>query len=132
MEVIMLDLKKAKISELLEEVSQRGFISTKRDILTDRKYKFPRRYKAFKLGIISDTHYASMWQQPTLCHEAYKIFKEEGITDVLHAGDISDGMDMHKSHPYELFIHGADATANYIIENYPKIEGITTHLIGGN
>lgn len=125
-------LSKAKTNDLLEELSQRGYISTKRDLLVDRHYKFPRKLKKFKLGIISDTHIGSQWQQITLCREAYKIFQEQGVVDVLHGGDITDGTNMRPGHSAELHVHGNDPTTEYIVKNYPVVDGITTHLIGGN
>lgn len=81
-------LEKAKLPDLLEEVSKRGFISTaRREILVNRHYKFPRRLKPFKLGVVSDTHLGSQEQQLTLLHEAYKTMAADGVKTVLHCGD---------------------------------------------
>lgn len=127
------DLQKAPLDELLEEVSKRGFISTRRDVLINRIYRFPRPLKPFKLGVVSDTHLGSQNQQITLLHEAYKIFKSEGITRVLHAGDMIEGNGrLYKGQQFEMFLHGADSLVNYTIKNYPQIPGITTYCIAGS
>ena len=84
-------LELIKLDELLEEVSKRGFISTRKELLIDRTYKFPRRLKPFKIGIVADSHLGSTCQQITLLHEAYKIMKGAGVRRVLHAGDLVEG-----------------------------------------
>jgi hypothetical protein len=132
-EVDPMDLAKTNTQELLEELSRRGFISSQREVGINLRYKFPRSLKPFKLGIVSDTHLGSVHQQRTLLHEAYAIFKAEGIRDVLHAGDLVEGNGhLYRGQQFEMFVHGADAMVEYAVENYPKVEGITTHIIGGS
>lgn len=127
------DLQKTVLSELLEEVSRRGFISTRRDVLINRHYKFPRQLKPFKLGVVSDTHLGSVHQQITLLHETYKIFKAEGIKQVLHAGDMIEGNGrLYKGQQFEMFVHGADSLVSYTIKQYPQVPGITTYCIAGS
>ena len=88
---------------------------------------------SIRLGVVSDTHLCSKCQQLSHLHSAYAYFKEQGITDVLHAGDITAGNGkVYRGQEYELFLLGADAQAAYAIEHYPRIEGITTHVISGN
>lgn len=41
-----------------------------------------------------------------------------------------DGTSMYRGQEYELFVHGADAQRDYVIENYPS--GIRTYMISGN
>jgi len=128
-----MNLEKTKTEELLEEVSKRGFISTQRKILIDRHYKFPRKLKPFKIGVVSDTHLGSTAQQLTLLRESYKIFKKEGVKMVLHAGDVVEGDGkLFKGQIYEMFLHGADAMVEYTIAHYPREKGITTYMIGGS
>jgi len=126
-------LEQIKLNELLEEVSKRGFISTRKELIIDRTYKFARKLKPFKIGIIADTHIGSTCQQITFLHEAYKIMKVEGVKKVLHAGDLTEGNGKQfKGQMYEMFLHGADSMVDYIIKNYPQIKGITTYIIGGS
>jgi predicted phosphodiesterase len=131
----MLDktLDKLKTSELLEEISKRGFISQKREVNIDRTYKWPAKKKPFKIGVVSDCHLTSQYQQISLLHETYDIFADQGITDVLHCGDLLEGSGkMHRDQLYEMFIVGGDKCIDYAVKNYPKKEGMTTHIISGN
>ena len=126
-------IEKMKLNELLEEVAKRGFISTRKELLVDRTYKFARKFKPFKIGIVSDTHLGSTCQQITLLHEAYKIMKDEGVKKVLHAGDMIEGNGKQfRGQIYEMFLHGADSMIDYAIKNYPQEKGITTYIIGGS
>lgn len=129
----MTELQKAKTPELLEEISRRGFISQRRELNIDRTYKWPARKRTFSIGAVSDTHMGSQYQQITLLHEAYKIFKTRGIKDVLHCGDITEGSGkMHRDQLYEMFVVGGDKLVEYVVNNYPKQDGIKTHIIMGN
>lgn len=128
-----MNLEKLKLNELLEEVQKRGFISTRKELIIDRKYKFSRKLRPFKIGIVADTHIGSTCQQITFLHKAYEMMKEQGIKKVLHAGDMVEGNGKQfKGQMYEMFLHGADAMIDYTIKSYPLIKGITTYIIGGS
>lgn len=85
-----------------------------------------------RIGFVTDTHLGSLFDDLEALNTAYKIFEQEGITTVLHAGDICDGEKMFRGHEYEIKIHGADNQVSYTVENYPAIPGITTQFITGN
>lgn len=85
-----------------------------------------------KIGIVSDTHIGSKHQQLTRLSETYDRFLEEGITDVYHAGDLTEGFKMRRGHEHEIFLMGADAQIEYVVANYPKYDSIKTHFIIGN
>lgn len=128
-----MNLEKAQELELLEELSKRGYVSSKRDVLMNRHYKLPRQLKPFKIGVVSDTHLGSVCQQLTLLNKAYEMMAEEGIKTVLHCGDFVEGNGkQYKGQTYEMFVHGADSMVNYAVKAYPKIKGITTYVIGGS
>jgi UDP-2,3-diacylglucosamine pyrophosphatase LpxH len=91
-----------------------------------------RGEKIIRFGVVTDTQFGSKYQQPTLLHNIYNIFEREGIHDVYHAGDISEGIKMRKGHEQECFLHGSDDIEDYIVDIYPKHDGITTHFITGN
>ena len=129
----MTELQKAKLDDLLNEVSRRGFISTKREQLVDHTYKLPRRYKPYKIGLITDTHFGSTKQQLTLTHKAYDIFSEEKVLMVLNAGDLSDGDgSVYTGQKHEMFLHGADNHVDYIVSNYPKAKFPTKFILGNH
>lgn len=84
-----------------------------------------------RIGVVSDTHLNSKYQQLTYLKDTYDTFQRENIEMALHAGDICAGMGMYKGQEYEVFNHGADEQAEYAIKNYPKRD-FNTYLISGN
>lgn len=88
--------------------------------------------KDIKIGIMGDTQFGSKYTQITHLHTYYDICQKEGITDIYHTGDITDGLKMRVGHEYELYEHSADGQLEDVIKNYPKRDGITTHFITGN
>lgn len=89
-----------------------------------------RNYITF--GLISDTQLCSMYQQLSLLHTAYKIGEEEKISFMLHSGDLVDGEGVYRGQEYEIFAHGADAQADYVINNYPESKKFKTYIVAGN
>lgn len=88
--------------------------------------------QTLKFAIIGDTQMGSKYTQLTHLHEFYNLCEKEGITDVYHTGDITDGLKMRAGHEYELYCVSADDMRDDVIKNYPKRKGITTHFISGN
>ena len=91
--------------------------------------------RIIRFAYATDTHLCSKFEQLEHLNTFYDRLASEGITDVYHAGDITDGYYKDRAeHIYEL-ISGrivADQQAGYVIDNYPKRPGITTHFITGN
>lgn len=85
-----------------------------------------------RFAVISDTHFGSVYAQITHLHDFYDYCEREGITDVYHAGDITDGLKMRPGHEYELYTISADGQLADVVKNYPQRNGITTHFITGN
>jgi len=121
---------------LIEELQRRGFGAVvQTQIRMDQRIKVPTdRFEGddYIFGLVSDSHFGSQYQQLTHLRSAYALFEQEGIRDVYHAGDGSDGQNLYKGHRYEIFLHGADAQRDYIIEYYPTYDGCTTHMVGGS
>lgn len=88
--------------------------------------------KIIKFGVISDTHIGSKYTQYTYLHQFYDLCKEAGVSDIYHAGDITEGLKMRVGHEYELYEVSADDMRDDVIANYPHREGVTTHFISGN
>ena len=88
--------------------------------------------ETLKFAIIGDTQLGSKYTQWTHLRNFYDICEEEGITDVYHTGDITDGLKMRTGHEYELYAVSADDMLNDVVLHYPKRKGITTHFITGN
>lgn len=85
-------------------------------------------------GVVSDTHYGSIWCQPSMVNTfAYEAYNR-GVTDMLHVGDISDG-DYSRIRPNnvnEVFLYGATAQLDYVVKNLPKYPGMKWKVICGS
>lgn len=85
-------------------------------------------------GVVSDTHYGSIWSQPSMVNTfAYEAYNR-GITDMFHIGDISDG-DYHTIRPNyvnEVFLYGATAHGDYAAKVLPKYPGMMWRYICGS
>jgi predicted phosphodiesterase len=118
-------------------------VSRLRDV--DRSVYIDLGTDHFRLGVASDTHGGSLFEQNTALHHFYRYADGiapnpktgERITPVdafVHGGDWTQGPDkMHRDQPYQVHVHGADQQADYVVASYPKSErGTKTYGIGGN
>lgn len=119
---------------LLEELSSRGFIITKGDLPpVDRTYRMAKLLEPIELGVVSDSHLCSNYQQLSHLHDFYDMCSDQGIKTILNAGDICAGNGkVYRGQNYDIFIHGADPVVDYIAKNYPHKKGIKTLAIAGN
>lgn len=85
-----------------------------------------------KFAIIGDTQLGSKYTQLTYLHEFYDLCVREGIKDVYHTGDLTDGVKMRPGHEYDLYVSSADDMLDDVVKNYPRRDGIMTHFITGN
>lgn len=114
---------------LSEKQLERILIAKKQAEVDDLKLEISDSYK---FGAIADTHLCSNHEKITELNKYYDICKQEGITDVYHAGDIIAGQGIFRGQEYEIHTFGADNQVEYVVNNYPKRDGITTHFILGN
>jgi biotin operon repressor len=87
-----------------------------------------------ELFVASDTHYGSIWCQPSMVNTgAYEAYNR-GITDALHIGDITDGdySKIRPNHINEVFLFGATGQLDYTAKNLPKYPGMKWHVIAGS
>lgn len=109
------------------------FKNAKRVHNTELKPKMEELHQK-TFGVVSDTHYGSIWCQPsmvnTFCYEAYN----RGIDTIFHVGDITDGdySRIRPNHIHEVFLFGATGQANYVIDNLPKYKGMHWYAIAGS
>ena len=85
----------------------------------------------WKIGVVTDTHIGSKYQQMTLLHDAYSIMDSQKVDFVLHAGDLVDGVGLYRGQQQELFLPGAEVQKDYTVKNYPKLSRRKTYVIGG-
>lgn len=142
-----LDINLTEATGLIEMLRVRGYdidivksnddfyIKKKNIVRTSKRIKpSPDSLKHIKLCIVSDTHLCTTIQQLNLLNGVYKEAHRRGINTVLHCGDVIDG-DFTKIRPaqnYDLFRRGFDEQTDYVIDMYPKVDGITTHFIEGS
>lgn len=85
-----------------------------------------------RFGLVSDTHLCSAECALPELHLAYDHFEREGIDTVLHPGDLVAGKDIYRGQDADLTRHTFEAQRDFAIANYPRRDGITTRIIGGN
>lgn len=86
--------------------------------------------KWHKFGLLGDTHLCSKYSRLDVLNSLYDIYEREGITTVLHTGNIVDGEIRFNRH--ELVTRsGFEAQAEYLAQEYPQRKGIETWFITG-
>jgi predicted phosphodiesterase len=85
-----------------------------------------------RFGIVSDTHIGNHHEMVDELHEAYAVFKREGITNVYAPGNLLDGEKTYRGQEYEIYVMGADNVVNNLAMKWPKIPSITTYHIASS
>ena len=100
----------------------------------DRQFALSDTSETITIALISDTHLGSKTEHLAELEDFYDRCVQEGITDVFHCGDISDGWRVHPGHLNEIKDEAAGwgRLKEYVIENYPRRDSITTHFVEGN
>ena len=100
---------------------------------TNKPYIIKTNEKVVKIGLLSDTRLCSCYEQLSILNDIYKKGNKYGVKDYFLVGDISEGIYRgNNSNLNEtVFAHDVYSQADYIIENYPEIEGVKTHFITG-
>ena len=141
------NLTNNELMGIIEYLQKRGreidIVDKNGELVVCKRYVRKKEYKMKppmeelnkkELGIVSDTHYGSIWSQPsmvkTFAYEAYN----RGITDMLHIGDITDGdySRIRPNHVHEVFLYGATGQMEYVVNTLPKYKGMTWHAITGS
>jgi len=84
-----------------------------------------------KIGVMSDTHYGSLYDQPKNVEKFVKECAEESCEAILHCGDIIDGLKMRPYHDHEIRWHTLDDILEGVVETLPD-EGVPYCFITGN
>jgi len=85
-----------------------------------------------RFGVVSDTHLCSKECALDELHLAYEFFAAEGITDVFHPGDLVAGMGIFPGQAHHVTHLGFEDQRDFAVGSYPRVRGVTTHIIGGN
>jgi predicted phosphodiesterase len=137
------DVSPKRVREVLSELSSQGYrITDEKEgqgvtlskVAPDKTNLHPGLFSGREqiFGVVSDTHLGSQEEALEELHLAYDMFKKEGITNVLHAGDLVCGRGIFRGQDNEIKVFTVDSQVDHAVENYPLVEGITTHIIAGN
>lgn len=85
-----------------------------------------------KLWIVSDTHLNNKLCDIESLHKFYEDADKEWVDAFIHAGDLTDWINVYPWHIYELMNLSFDDQLKYVEENYPKIEWKQTYFISWN
>ena len=126
-------------AELVRELQNRGYIVHQDEPNLHRALRLdsPKRGKV-RIAVATDTHLCNKHQQISAWRDFYERAAREWNCDFgLHAGDLVDGENMHRDQVYELFVHGADAQADYAVNTMPELKNrrgktLQVYGIGGN
>lgn len=84
----------------------------------------------FRVGVTADNHLASKYSRLDIVNRLFDIWEKEGVKDVYQAGNIIDGES--GCNRFDVCAHGMDGQVKYLIDNWPKRDGITTKFITGD
>jgi len=136
-----LDVSPKRVRTSLEDLRRRGYRIPDSDEQVHIQKVLPNRTNLHRsllegneitIGIVSDTHLSSNEEALSELHLAYDIFKDRGITEVLHAGDWTCGVDIFRGQVSEIKNHTFESQVEYLVEHYPQRDGIVTRGISGN
>jgi predicted phosphodiesterase len=122
-EILSPNVKK-KISDLEEALKR---------LQEERHYVVPAKTtdNVIKFGLISDTHAGSLYERFDALTAFCETLEAEGITTVLHAGDVLDGNKIYKGQEYEQYAHGVRGQLKTLKDKIPKTN-IDFYFITGN
>ena len=135
-----LELKEHEVYGLVALLKQKGYLF---DIIDDKivkvkpikeneVYQVPIKNGEIKFLALSDIHYGSKWDNPSLVESAYELAEKENCQFVTNSGDIFEG-DFHNKRPehiYQVKKHGIEQL-DYVVDKYPK-SSLPTYYITGN
>lgn len=86
----------------------------------------------FKFIAISDTLIGSKYQQLSLLNDIYQKGYEMGYHNVILCGNLTAGLyPITNSYADSCFLDDTMRQVDYIIQNYPQVEGMKTYFIAG-
>jgi len=84
-----------------------------------------------KIGAMTDTHIGSIYTDPEMVLQAFKVFEDEKVDFITHSGDLTEGMSNRPGHIYELSELGYTAQRDKAVEIFDK-RSAEMYMIDGN
>lgn len=143
-------IHKDKVKKIIAELRDKGYqILTPEDPEQADTKQFELRHKPAesfkpidlktlfterrKIAFVSDTHYGSLDQLPSLVSRFYEICDDEKVEAVFHCGDWSAGDFNHPANTHKVFIPSAEGQMRFLTDHFPKLKGDRpTYGISGN
>ena len=129
-------LQKMGMNLIVTQIDNRIIVekrSEKKKFDTEVKPAMEELHKK-RVAVFSDTHYCSIYSQPSMVNTAAYIAYNEGIDEFWHMGDICDGdySRIRPIHNSEVFVWGASGQLNYVVDTLPKYPGVHWYGITGS
>jgi len=86
----------------------------------------------YKFGFTTDNHLGSKYSRLDVLNVLFDRYDAEGITDVFQAGNIIDGICRFNRFDLAPGCSSLDGQVQYLVKNWPKKKGITTHFVCGD
>ena len=122
-----IDLKELKEKNIPENLRRIGEIYTDKELEAIAKGGriIPGRDKVpivsfdgeyVKFGVMSDSHYGSIYSDPNYTEMAFEEMDKENCSFIVHPGDVVEGMSNRAGHVYELSHIGYEAQKEHAID----------------
>jgi len=94
----------------------------------------PRKTNIIRFGLISDTHFGSLYQRTDALTKFYERCWLEDVKLILHAGDVIDGWRVYRGQEFELHPHARswNEQVTMFADLAPRFKGVETIFITGN
>lgn len=104
-----------------------------KELVDDHSYQFfTDEENEFKFVAISDTRFGSKSQQLSILNDIYLKANSLGFNNVILCGNITEGLyPLNHIYSETNFLDDTLRQVDYITNNYPAIEGMTTYFITG-
>jgi len=87
----------------------------------------------FLFGLLGDSHFGAKSTNKAALNDYYKkAYNDHGVREFYHAGDIVDGIPVHRGMIFEQYALGVDAQVEDVAKDYPSLEDAVTYFITGN
>ena len=109
------------------------FNNGEREFKDGSVYKFKtNKNREFKFAVISDTRIGSKSQQLSILNDIYAKAYQAGYNNVIHCGNITEGLyPVTSKYDETTFLKDTLKQVDYIVKNYPYIEGMNTYFLTG-
>ena len=109
------------------------FNNGEREFKDGSVYKFKtNKNHEFKFAAISDTRIGSKSQQLSILNDIYTKAYQEGYNNIIHCGNLTEGLyPVTNKYDETTFLKDTLKQVDYIVKNYPYIEGMKTYFLTG-